>query len=630
MRGERGEAVTGLPLQQAAARLFTAVYARAAVRVTLVLGAVFVLSAAFYVWIAATSVPLSLHDGAGDRYNLLASALLHLHLWIGRAPAGLLHLADPYDPQLNRPFILGSTDATSISDDVLYHGKLYFLWGPAPALVLLVPLHVLGFEPSTSVTVAVYSIIGLGFALATLRVVIAMVGEVPAWMCAIAGLAVSLSSAIPFILRTSGVSEDVIAGGYCFTMAGIWLAMSAIASRSASGMRLVLMSLCFGLAAGSRPALALGALILIPVYLRLRPARSRRSLAVHLGLPVAVCLVLLLAYNQARFDQPVEIGSRYQLTGYDSRDAPFGHLSYVLPGSAPYVLNAPQPMIVFPFIALAPPDISSPNGLATAEITGGLLPMTPIVAFVVVLPWLWRRRPAVLGALAVPLMLLVGIGIALMLAVSYEFFASTERYEVDFATLLVLGGLTGWLSLSSGPASRRRRLLRVGGSVFVLWGCATGVAASFFGAGNELAVNHPQTWRTLEDLGAPLSSAIATVEGHPVLAPTFASVTTGSSEFTLSPGQQGAATIVSPGARAAALTMHVEVLPGARYSVGVEGPGDAHASYAVSAPGSTITLTLRLGGGLNRLSFGPVAGSAGERAVLTPVMRISDITLSGA
>jgi len=601
---------------------------RAAGRVELILGGVFVVSAVFYAWTADTSVPLSLHDGSEDRYNLLATALIHFHLYVGHAPAGLVHLSEPYNPELNRRFIGGPTDASRLNDDVLYDGKLYFVWGAAPALVLLVPLHLLGFEPTNSVTVAVYSIAGLGFALATLRVLVRQIGNVPMWICALAGLALSLCSAVPFVLRTPTISEDVLTGGYCFTMAGVWLATAALANRSASVPRLVLMSLCFGLAAGSRPTLGLCALVLIPVYLRLRGTRSRRSLASALCLPVAVCFALLLAYNQARFHQPFEIGVHYQLSGYDSREAPLGHLGYVIPGTRLYVSNPPQPMIVFPFIALSLPKTVSPNGLASSEITGGLLPMTPIVAFVAALPWLWRRRRSLLGALAAPLMMLAGAGLAMIVAASYEFFAATERYEVDFATLFLLGGLAAWMSLCIGPPSRRRLLLRVGGALLVVWGCAAGLATSFFGYGDALAKEHPQTWRTLEDLGAPLSTAIDTLIGHPVLAASFTSTSTGSTRVVLSPAEQSPVTIVSPGARTATLLTRVEVLPRNRYRLGIEGPGAASVSYPVPPGGGAIDLAVRLHRGLNRFALHPVAASPAESETVRRVMLIQVLSLA--
>ena len=486
--------------------------------VDLALGSVFLLTAIFYVWTAATSQPLSLHGGSTDRYNLLATAFLHLHLSIGHAPAELLQLRDPYNPEEHNAVVHGPTDATSIGDDLLYRGYLYFLWGPAPALVLLVPLHLLGFEPSASITVSIFAIAGLGFALAALRVLIRQIGNKTLWMCTLAGLAVAFSSVIPFVLRTPSATVDTIAGGYCFTMAGIWLAISAIADRRASPVRVTLMSLCFGLAALSRPALGLTALVLIPVYTSLRPSRSHRELLMTLAGPIGVCCLLLLAYNQARFHQPLEFGARYQLSGYDSSIAPFDRLGYVLPGTRLYLASLPQLSNAFPFILLIPPLVSSPVGLAAPEMTGGLLPMTPIVVFLAALPWLWRRRPALLGPLAFPLIILAGAGVVIMLLPAYQVFASTERYEVEFSTLFVFGGIAGWLALSTGSRSYHRRLVRVGGGILVAWGCFTGWAISFIGYGNFLAVEHPDTWATLTKLTSPLSSVIATVGDHAVLA----------------------------------------------------------------------------------------------------------------
>lgn len=483
----------------------------------LVLGGVFLLAAIFYIWTTATSQPLTLHGGSIDRYNLLATAFLHLHLSIGHAPSELLQLGNPYNPEEHNAVIHGPTDATDLGDDVLYNKYLYFIWGPAPALVLLVPLHLLGFEPSASITVSIFAIVGLGFALATLRVLIAQTGNKTLWMCAIAGLAVAFSSVIPFILRTPSATEDTIAGGYCFTMAGIWLAISAIVNRRASLARITLMSLCFGLAALSRPALGLTSLILVPVYASLRPGRSHRELLMTLAGPVGACCLLLLAYNQARFHQPLEFGARHQLTGYDSSIAPYDHLSYVLPGARLYLASLPQLSSAFPFVLLVPPSVSSPEGLAASEMTGGLLVMTPIVIFLAVLPWLWRRREAPLGTLAGALIILAVVGIVIALLPAYQVFASTERYEVEFSTLFVLGGLAGWLAMSMGSPSRRRRLVRVGGGILVAWGCFAGWAISFVGYGNFLAVEHPDAWATLTKLTSPLSSMIATVGDHPVL-----------------------------------------------------------------------------------------------------------------
>ena len=109
--------------------------------------------------------------------------------------------------------------------------------------------------------------------------------------------------------------------------------------------------------------------------------------------------------------------------------------------------------------------------------------MAPIVAFLVALPWLWLRRPKRLGPLAVPLMILACVGVILAAASVYQTFATTERYEVEFATLFTLGGVATWLALSAEASGYRRRLLRAVGGLFAAWGCIAGLAISFVGYG---------------------------------------------------------------------------------------------------------------------------------------------------
>jgi hypothetical protein len=619
-------------------------------RVTLALAAVFVPAAVFYVWTAATSTPLGFHGGESDRYNLLATAFLHFRLSIGHAPAALLHLAEPYNPAQNESIVdAGRSDATVLHDDALYGGNLYFVWGAAPALVLLVPLHVLGLEPSASVTVAVYGVAGLAFALGALRVLLRQLGEAPLWVCVLAACAVALCTAVPFLLRTPSVTEDAIAGGFCFMMAGVWLLASVLVDRSretrvnprfgqrASLWRLAAMSLCFGLAAGSRPELGLAAVALVPVYRTLRSTHAHppRQLLAALAVPVGVCFLLLAAYNQARFGDPLEFGIRHQLAGYDPLNAPFGRLSYLPPGVFLYGLSPPRLTAAFPFLVLGPPPLSYPLHLPAnyaPEITGGLLATTPIVLFLLALPWIRWRRPTWLGALGSPLVVLAGTGVLSLLFLSYENYATTERYEVDFAGLVLFGALAAWLALAVHTRGVLRRLVRVGGAVLVVWGCATGFAVSFIGYGDFLAVEHHGTWNTLQDVGSPLSAVIARLAGRPVLAEvltryvakyrpvSYTSLDTFAAEaLWLEAADRVDVTIVSPDTRTAALSMGMT--PGLERPNGGIGPGGGPVgavvwsstavlgTYVAPPGGRLVRVPIHLSPGVNRFELRPLAST---------------------
>jgi hypothetical protein len=571
--------------------------------------AVFLLAAVFYCWRASFAEPLSLHGGRSSQYNQLADAFLHLHLWVVHIPNGVLGAGNPYNPAQRPAFLFNYPDYS------LYGHYLYITWGPVPALVLLIPLHLLGFEPSGGVISTPFAIVGLGFALAAMRVILRRIGDVSLWMCILAALTLSCASLVPFILRFPLVYHEEIASAYCFAMAGVWLAVSAVVDGRSSLKRLALLSLCLGLATGSRVTLALMALVLIPVYTSLRTTRPRRGLIVALGVPFGGCVMLLLAYNQARFGNPLQYGAIYQINGVSTYEAHLGELGYLPPGLWSYLIAPPRLSAIFPFLQIVYPQISYPLSLPAhyaplSEETGGLLAMAPIALFLVGLPWMWRRRPELLGGLAPLLLAMAGAGAAIMVFVSYEIYISSERYETDYMTLLLLGGLTVWLVLSSVTRGRARRLVRAGGGLLAVWSCVTGLAISAL----EIE-KHTGTWRTLVSLGSPLSTTIATLAGHPVLAEVYTpdldaanpsySLGTDATGFWMTPRDEAVLTIVSPDRREAALLATVAAGPaltaGSLPEAHIRSAGHASYGYRLPPRGGAVRIPLHLDRGVNQI-----------------------------
>jgi hypothetical protein len=621
-------------------------------RVSLALVLIFLIGVAYYLWTAATSMPLSLTSPGGGTssvtaYNQLATALLHLHLSVGPAPAGLVHLANPYDPAQNAAYDV-------YHDLSLYHGRFYIDWGPAPAVTLLVPLHLLGLSPSPSVVVALFAIGGLGFAFATLRILLRRFDALPLWMSILAAAVLVFSTSLPFILRRPLVYEEAIAGGYFFVMAGLFLALSAIVRRRASLVRLVLMSLCFGLAVGSRPTLLAAALLLVPVYLAVRGSRPQRELLTGLVVPCGLCLLLLLAYNYARFSNPLEAGQSYNLAGWDPRTVHFGSVAYILPNLWNYVISPPRPTILFPFLALTPPPFTYPladpagyGAYGWHEITGGLLVMSPLLLFAFALPWLRRRRPQSVEPVGTPMLVAAGAGLFALLFCCFEFFGSTERYEVDFAALLLFAALTAWFALSLVPPAWQRRAARIVGAVLALWGCLTGIAVSFTGYSDLLQLEHPGTFKALEHATSPISTAIATVAGHPVLARVeapFVSQTSpmrlttigaGIDSFSLPAGDSATLTIVSPDRRLVAIVANLKIglalHQGAALSLAIHDASSPH-EFSVLRNGRA-RVPLEVNRGLNRVVLTPVASAINPPnptvAASNLLLKVSSLTLAG-
>jgi hypothetical protein len=575
--------------------------------------AVFALGSLSYLVAASLAAPLALHGGRFSPYNELADAFLHLRLWVAHLPAHPPS-GEALDPRL-RPAVF-----KRYYDFALVGRYVYLTWGPAPVLVVLVPLHLLGFEPSGSAILLPFAIAGFGFSLAALRVVIRQIGGVPLWMTVLAGLSLAYGSILLFLTQHPYVYFEAIAAADCFAMAGVWLAISAVAARRPSRSRLGLMSLCFGLATGSRPTLAVTVLILAAVYASLRSIPQRRGWVVALLLPIGICFVLLGGYDQARFGDPLQYGTQYQLNPlYYSGH--WGSLTYMPVGLWSYLLTPPHPSVLIPFLSLGVPQASYPLSLpahymARSEETGGLLVIGPIVIFLAALPWLWRRRPVLLGPLTGLLLTTAGAGILCLLFMSYEFFGTTERYEGDYTPLLLVGALGAWLALASATSVRRRRLVAALGGVLATWGCLVSIAV----AGNELR-EHPSILRKAVAAGAPLSTVIAMTVGHPMLAevstpnvlrgsPGVSDLEANVAWFWLTVHDRAEIVVVSPDDRMATLTgtmlRGAANSPGSRPQLRVAEPSGKIQLVPVPSAESEVRIPIDLSRGVNRLSLSPV------------------------
>lgn len=483
----------------------------------------------FYLWTTASSghglVAIGHHQT--DYYNLLGSAFLHGHLDLYqiKPPAGLLHVADPYSSAQNAPY------RNAIFDLSLYHGKLYAYWGPAPALILYLPWRILfpGDLPQP-LAAAIFCWVGLVFAVALLRFLVRRFApNTPAWIQALGALVLSLSSVAPFLLRRVAIYEVAIAGAYCFGMAALYLLATGTLGERPRPWRMALGSLCVGLAAGSRPDLGILLLVCLALLFWLwrsgkaTDARTlRRSGALLLG-PVLACFVLLALYNQARFGSFAEFGNRFQINGTDAQTRGLSGIEFIPPNLWYYLIAPARFVLAFPFVQLPPPPAypgTLPSRYGGAEITGGVLTNYPLVLLGLaglVLLAIPRTRRA-LGGLGMISGAFTVLGLVLSVAIAYLLFGCTERYEVDFSTLLLLGGLLVWVGVRSRLGSRLGRgLLSTVATAFALFGIGIGTAIGFTGYFNALQVARPGTFHRLQGFFGPVPTLATMLLGRPVI-----------------------------------------------------------------------------------------------------------------
>ena len=71
---------------------------------------------------------------------------------------------------------------------------------------------------------------------------------------------------------------------------------------------------------------------------------------------------------------------------------------------------------------------------------------------------------------------LIAIGLLIIVMASFALWGATMRYEVDFASMLLIVAALGWLGWAVRLSGLRRRLLAGGGVLLIAWGVACGVA----------------------------------------------------------------------------------------------------------------------------------------------------------
>jgi hypothetical protein len=413
----------------------------------------------FYLW-TATSGPehfsLKQEPGELDYYNLQVDGFLSGHLNLKyQGDPGLATLKDPYDPAQNAPY--------RVLDMSYYKGKYYIYFGPTPALVLLLPWKLITGEhlPSHIATV-IFTTAGYWISLLILlrlrRRCFPDVGVGPVWLTA---LIMGLASMAPALLRRPAVYELAISCGYFFVMLAFWALYHAITAERRRLAWLALASTAYGLAILARPTCIYGAVIFPLVvgsraWWRERPQRwisadGLRLLAAA-ALPLGFIFLGMLLYNYLRFDNPLEFGQIYQLTGRDMSKVRAFSWSYLPFNAWLYLLMPAQHSAYFPFFLNGRPP-AMPIGYDGLDDLYGMLPNLPVVVLAGGLllrargMWI-AREVKFFGAVLVT-------WFAAVFGVFLFFSGATLRYYLDFMPAWLLLSCLGMWSVGRWVAPRR-------------------------------------------------------------------------------------------------------------------------------------------------------------------------------
>lgn len=458
------------------------------IRIT-VLAATGVLVIGTLVWILRIGgAGLGTTPAAQQYYNLLVDGFRSGHLSLKQAvPPGLERLRDPYDPVTNARYRYGHPQLFDMS---YYHGRLYLYFGVTPALILFWPWMVLtGHALSHAAAVLIFC--AAGFVTATGLLVAVWRRYFPEVRVAVVGAgaaALGLANTVPMMLQRPDFWEVPVACGYFLStlaLAAVWRAIEDPARR---GRWLAAASLIYGLAVGARPSVLFGGVILfiplVGLFRRQGTAERRRfpwRPLVAAIIPIALVGLGLMAYNWLRFDNPFELGQRYQLA--TDRQAAVQHFSlgYLWFNWRLYFLAPMRWSAAFPFVADHLIFTAPPGHALVVENPLSLLVNVPLVWFALALPLVWWKRPAddrrrLRRFLAAATILFLNGAAVICL-----FYSTSNRYEVDFAPELVWLAVLGVLAVERAGTAWRplwRRTVRATWIALLAFSIATNLLAA--------------------------------------------------------------------------------------------------------------------------------------------------------
>jgi len=396
-------------------------------------------------------------------YNLLVQGFQSGQLNLKQdAPPGLAGLADPYDPAVNGPYI------GDVSDMSYYKGKLYLYFGVTPALMLLWPYAALTGHYLTDKE-AIVIFYGVGFVAMASLLYAVWRRYFPGsrfWIPAACVLALGLAAGTLDVSLWCDVYEVAISCGFAFAMlalAALWRAIH----EERKVFPLLLASLAYGLAIGSRPSLLFGSVVLLlPVVhachgITEPAARRRIALLLPAVGPLALIGLGLMLYNKLRFDNPFEFGWHYQLgAGYQPDTARQFSWHYLWFNFRFYLLESMQWSPHFPFLhTVVPPPL--PSGyFGVGKSYGGIIQVYfPLVWLALAVPLAWKDRPArevsrLRWFVAAVFVLFIACALTICL-----FLSASSRYELDFLPALMVLAVLGVFGLERAlvrhPVSRR-------------------------------------------------------------------------------------------------------------------------------------------------------------------------------
>ena len=429
-------------------------------------------------------------------YAGLAEGFLRGHLYMAQQPSPeLMAMPFPYDYKARQ----ATTD--SMWDASYFNGHYYLYFSPLPVLVFYMPYRLLrGAYPRDALAAAFFSAWAFLAAVAFARRALAgrrLHVPLPVWI-----LLIGFGNIACFLLMDIRIYEVTIVAGTAMT--ATWAYALLRFNETPTIRRAVFVGLWLALAIAARPNLSLLLFVTIAVIATATKDRWRALAAA--AAPLAIVGAAMVAYNVARFGNPLEFGQSYQLTFIPMQGRTIcslctpSDLSRFANTVMHYLFWAPSIRRYFPWVEVnyAEPDPANSFPMPGSEQVIGIAPLVPLTMlgtlFAVLL--LLRRERADTGTRAA--MQVMGAAWLALFGISTCWWI-VSRYSMDFMVLMAIASVVcieaGLTFLQS--TGIRLLPLRVAVIALALYSIAIGFVLGFRGPRGSFELNHHELYEKI-------------------------------------------------------------------------------------------------------------------------------------
>lgn len=387
---------------------------------------------------------------------------------------GQLHLDYKVDPAVNDVENIYSPDQRIASGvpylwDYAYHdGKYYCYFGVTPTLTLFYPVyHIKHKLMPIPMAIFIFGILGIFFFCEALLAAVKLLAPKPNMLLLLFSMPTAVGCVgFYYVLNYADMYCIPLASGLMYLSLSLWLGLSAYTSKK-KAMRMVMLTfsgISLTLAVGSRPGMALGAVVLAPFFLSIL-LNKKEKLSYRLGQAACFVVPLILGacgimwYNNARFGSPFDFGAVYQLTVSDIHANKI-HIANLPSAILHYFFLPLRVRGVFPFFEQQLIHFNNYSSYMYSDFSIPVFSLPMIAMGFIMLPLCFRKKNThcAYGTTVLQRNSFYICALCMAVFITWEDFCLggvIQRYIIDIMPLMTLVAVPALLRVNVRPDKRR-------------------------------------------------------------------------------------------------------------------------------------------------------------------------------